>query len=133
MQVFIEFKAYSNEKTNASKPKQLQYVYVSQLKTDYQATKSSLTKVRWIRHYVIEIVLPNNIYLGRKIGIKRTQVLHQMWLRHFTPRQHIPHILITQRKWRPDPEVISKHEDLCARARECENGKSILIAITKGR
>ena len=120
MQAFVKFKAFSNEKANASKPKQVPYVYASQLKTDYQATKSSLTKVLWIRPFVIEIVLPNNNYLGRKIGTKRTQVLHQKRLRQFTPRQHIPHTQITQRKWRIDPEVIKKHEDLCARTRECE-------------
>ena len=56
---------------------------------------------------------------------KRTQVLHRMRLRQFTTRQLIPHIQITQRKLKPDPEVVINHDDLYARARECENEKSL--------
>ena len=37
-----------------------------------------------------------------------------MRLRQFTPRQPI------RREWQPDPEVVIKHDDLYARAWECE-------------
>ena len=39
------------------------------------------------RPYIIEKVLPNNIYLVRKKGTNKTQVLHRMRMRQFTPRQ----------------------------------------------
>ena len=43
-----------------------------------------------------------------------------MRLRQFTTRQPIPDIPITPREWQPDPEVVIKHDDLYARAWECE-------------
>ena len=48
-----------------------------------------------------------------------------MWLRQFTPRQLIPAIPITPCEWQRDPEVIIKHDDMYARAWECEYEKPI--------
>ena len=56
----------------------------------------------------------------RKIGTNKTQILHRMRMRQFTPRQPIPNIPITPREWQPDPDVVIKHDDLYARAWECE-------------
>ena len=61
----------------------------------------------------------------RKIGTNKTQILHRMRLRHFTPRQPITDIPITPRKWQPDPEVVIKHDDLFARAWECKYDEPI--------
>ena len=61
----------------------------------------------------------------RKIGTNKKQVLHRMRLRQFTPRQPIPAIPVTPREWQPDPVIIIKHDDLYARAWECEYDKSI--------
>ena len=48
-----------------------------------------------------------------------------MRLRQFTPRQPIQDIPITPREWQPDPEVVFKHDDLYARAWECEYDEPI--------
>ena len=48
-----------------------------------------------------------------------------MRLRQFTPRQPIPDTKVTPGEWQPDPEVIIKHDDLYARAWECEYDKPI--------
>ena len=48
-----------------------------------------------------------------------------MRLRQFTPRQPIPEIPVTPREWQPDPEITIKHDDLYARAWECEYDKPI--------
>ena len=61
----------------------------------------------------------------RKIGTNKTQILHRMRLHQITPRQPIPDTPVTPRKWQPDPEVIIKHDDLYARAWECESDKPI--------
>ena len=45
--------------------------------------------------------------------------------REFTPRQPIPEIHITPLEWQPDREVIIRHDDLYAGARECEYEKPI--------
>ena len=62
----------------------------------------------------------------RKIGTNKTQILHRMRLRQFTPRQTIAYIPVTPREWQPDPEVTIKHDDLYARVWECEYEKPIV-------
>ena len=116
MQAYIKNKAYYDKKANASKLKQANYVFILQLEEDHQGSKISFTDFRWIGPYIIKKVVPNNIYLVRKLGTNKTQTLHQMKLRQFTPRQPIPDIPITPREWQPDPEVVIKHVDLYATA-----------------
>ena len=48
-----------------------------------------------------------------------------MRLRQFTPRQSLSDIPATQSKWQPDPEVLITHNDLYARAWECEYDQPI--------
>ena len=43
-----------------------------------------------------------------------------MRLRLFTARKTIPDVQTTSQEWKPGPEVIKKHDDLHARARESE-------------
>ena len=73
----------------------------------------------------MEKTLPNNNYVVRKFSSNKTQFLHRMRLRQFTPRQPIPDTPVTPREWQPDPEVIIKHDVLYARAWECEYDKPI--------
>ena len=113
------------KKANASKPKQSDYVYILQPKADPQGSKIPFTDFRWIGPYIIEKVLPKNNYLLRKIGTNKMQILHRMRSRRFTPCQPIPDTPVAPREWQPDPEVIIKHDDLYARAWECENDKPI--------
>ena len=87
MQAYIKYKGYYDEKANASKLKEADYVYILQPKADHQGSKIRFTDFRWIGPYIIETVLPNNNYLVRKIGTSKTQVLHRMRMRQFTPRQ----------------------------------------------
>ena len=125
MQAYIKYKAYYDKKAIASKLKQSDYVYILHPKADHQGSKIPFTDFRWIRPYIIEKVLPINNYLVRKIGTNKTQILHRMRLRQVTPRQPIPDTPVTPREWQPDPEVIIKHDDLYARAWECEYDKPI--------
>ena len=100
-------------------------MYILQPKADHQGSKIPSTDFRWIGPYIIEKVLPNNNYVVRKIGTNKTQILHRTRLRQFTPRQPIPDTPVTPREWQPDPEVIIIHDDLYARAWECEYDKPI--------
>ena len=125
MQAYIKYKAYYDRKAKASKLKQADYVFILQPKADHQGSKIPFTDFRWIGPYIIEKMLPNNNYLVRKIGTNRTQILHRMRLRQFTPRQPISDIPVTQREWQPDPEVVITHDDFYARAWECENDEPI--------
>ena len=125
MQAYIKFKAYYDKKTNASDLKQTDYVYILQPKADHQGSKTPFTDLCWIGPYIIEKVSPNNNYLVPKIGTNKTQNLHRMRLRQFTPRQPLPDIPFTPCEWQPDPEVVIKHDDLYARAWECEYDEPI--------
>ena len=125
MQAYIKYKAYYDRKANASKLKKADYVFKLQPKAEHQGSKIPFTDFRWIGPYIIEKVLPNNNYLVRKIGTNKTQILHLMKLRQFTPRQSLSDIPVTQRDWQPDPEVVITHDDLYARAWECENDEPI--------
>ena len=120
MQAYLKYKAYYDRKANASKLKKADYVFILQPKADHQWSKIPFTDFRWTGPYIIEKVLPNNNYLVRKIGTNKTQILHRIRLRQFTPRQPTPDTPVTPREWQPDPEVTIKHDDLYARAWECE-------------
>ena len=98
MQAYIKYKAYYDRKANASKLKKTNYVFILQPKADHQGSKIPFTDFRWIGPYIIEKVLPNNNYLVRRIGTDKTQILHRMKLRQFTPRQPLSDIPVTQRE-----------------------------------
>ena len=87
------------KKTNALKLKQSDYVYILQPKGDHQGSKIPFTDFRWIGPYIIDKVLPNNKYVVRKNVTNKTQILHSMRLRQFTPRQPIPDTPVTSREW----------------------------------
>ena len=87
MQAYIKYKAYYDKKANVSKLKEADYVYILQPKANHPGSKISFTEFRWIGPFFIEKVLPNNNYLVRKTGTNKTQVLHRIRMRHFTPRQ----------------------------------------------
>ena len=112
MQAHIRYKAYYDRKANASKLKEQQYVYNLQPKAGHQGSKSPFTEFRWIGPYLVEKALPNNNYLVRKLGTNKSQILHRMRLLLFTHRQPTPDVQTTSHAWKPDPEVIIKHDDL---------------------
>ena len=128
MQAYIKYKAYYDKKANASKLKEGDYVYILQPKADHQGSKIPFTEFRWIGPYFIEKVLPNNNYLVRKIGTKKTQVLHRMKMRQFTPRQPPADITVRPQVFKSDPEVSLNHDDLFARAWECDFEQPIFDA-----
>ena len=128
MQAYIKYKAYYDKKANASKLKEADYVYVLQPKADHQGSKIPFTEFRWIGPYIIEKVLPNNKYLVREIGTNKTQVLHRMTMRQFTPRQPPVDIQIKPQEYKSDPEVSLNHDDLYASAWEYDYDKPIFDA-----
>ena len=128
MQAYIKYKAYYDKKANASKLKEAAYAYALQPKTDHQGSKIPFTKIQWIGLYLFEKLLPNNNYLVRKIATNKTQVLHRMRMSQFTPRQPPVYIRITPQEYKRDPVVGLKHDDLYARAWECDYEQPIFDA-----
>ena len=118
IQAYIKYKAYYDKKTNASKLKEANYVYILQPKADHPGSKIPFTEFRWVGPYIIGKALPNKHYLVRKIGTDKTQVLHRMRMRHFTPRQPPADITVKPHEYKSDIEVSLNHDDLYARAWE---------------
>ena len=128
MQAYIKYEAYCDKKAEASQLKEAEYVYVLQPRAYHQGIKILFTEFRWIGPCIYEKVLPNNNYLVRKIDTNRTQMLQRIRMRQFTAHQPPPDIRITPQKWKPDPEVSLKHDELYARVWECEYEKPIIYA-----
>ena len=118
MQAYSKYKAYYDKKAKASKLKEADYVYTLQLKADHQGSKNPFTELGWIGWYIIEKVLPSNNYLVLKIGTNKTQVLHRMRMRQFTPHQSPADITVEPQEYKSDPEVSLHHDDLYAKAWE---------------
>ena len=64
----------------------------------------------------------------RKIGTNKTQVLHRMRLRQFTPRQPPADIPFKPEEYKSDPEVSLNRDDSYARAWEYDYEQPILVA-----
>ena len=128
MKAYIKYKAYYDKKTNVSKPKEADFVYILQLKSDHQGSKIPFTEFRWIGPYITEEVLPNNIYLLRKIGTNNTQVLHRLRMRQFAPHQPPADITVKPQEYKSDPELSLFHDALYARAWEYDFEQPIFDA-----
>ena len=128
MQAYIKYKAYYDKKANASKLNEADYVYILQPKAVHQGSKIPFTDFRWIDPCIIEKVLPNNKYLGRKIGTNKTQVLHRLGMRQITPRQPAADITVKPQEYKSDSEVTLHHDDLYARAWEYDFEQPIFNA-----
>ena len=128
MQAYIKYTAYYDKKANESKLKEADYVYILQAKADHQGTKILFSEFRWIGPHIIGKLLSNNNYLVRKIGTNKTQRLHRMRMRRFTPRQPPTDIVVKPQEYKSDPEVSLNHDDLYARAWECGYDQPIFDA-----
>ena len=128
VQAYIKYKAYYDKKANASKLKEADYVYILQPKADHEGSKIPFAEFRWVGPYIFEKALPNNNYLVRKIGTNKTQLLHWIRMRQFTPRQPPADITVKRQDYKSDPEVDINHDDLYARAWEYDFEQPIFDA-----
>ena len=99
-----------------------------QPKADHQGSKIPFTEFRLIGPYIIEKLLPHNKFFVRKIGTNKTQVLHRMKMRQFTPRHPPADITVWPQEYKSDPEVRLHHDDLYARSWEYDFEQPIFDA-----
>ena len=64
----------------------------------------------------------------RKIGTNKTQELHRMRMRQFTPHPPPADIAVKPQEYKSDPEVSLNHDDLYARAWEQDYDQPIVDA-----
>ena len=88
MQSYLKYKAYYDRKAKASPLETTDYCYILNPKADTHAAKILLREFRWLGPNEVEKVLPNNNYIVKRFGTNKTQLLHCVRLRKFTPQLH---------------------------------------------
>ena len=66
--------------------------------------------------YKVEKVLPNNNYIVRRLGTNKTQLLHRIRLRKFTPQAPLADIFVRETDWQKDDQLPITQDDLYAQS-----------------
>ena len=114
MQSYLKYKAYYDRKSKAAPLTTTDYCYILNPKADTQATKIPFREFRWIGPYKVEKVLPNNNYIVRRLGTNKTQLLHRLRLRKFTPSAPLADNFVSETDWQTDDNIRVTHDDLYA-------------------
>ena len=93
MQSYIIYKRYYGKKAKASPLKEKDYCFKLQAKADHQGSKIPFRDFRWIGPFLVEKVVPNNIYIVRKLNTNETQILQRIRLRKDNPRNLLKTII----------------------------------------
>ena len=85
MQSYLKYKEYYGRKAKAALLLPGYFCFILQPLADHQGSKIPFREFRWIGPYVIEKVLPNDNYIVRNFISNKTQILHRIRLRKYTP------------------------------------------------
>ena len=111
MQSYLKYKEYYDRKDKATQLELGDYCFILQPLADHQGSKIPLREFRWIGPDVIKKVLPNENYIVRKLNSNKTQILHRIRLRKYTPnatlQDHRP-----EGNLQADDEIIIPQDDL---------------------
>ena len=124
MQSYLKYKAYYDRKAKASPLETTDYCYILNPKADTQATKIPFREFRWQGPYKVEKVLPNNNYIVRRLGTNKTQLLHRIRLRKFTPHAPLADIFVRETDWQKDHQMPVTHGGLYAQSWNTNFGPS---------
>ena len=116
MQSYLKYKAYYDRKAKAAPLETTDYCYILNPKADTQATKIPFREFRWCGPYKVEKVLPNNNYIVRRLGTNKTQLLHRIRLRKFTPQAPLADIFVRETDWQKDDQMLIANDDLYAQS-----------------
>ena len=116
MQSYLKYKAYYDRKAKAAPLETTDYCYILNPKADTQATKIPFREFRWCGPYKVEKVLPNNNYIVRRLGTNKTQLLHKIRLRKFTPQAPLADIFVRETDWQKDDQMPIANDDLYAQS-----------------
>ena len=116
MQSYLKYKAYYDRKAKASPLETTDYCYILNPKADTQSTKIPFREFRWQGPYKVEKLLPNNNYIVRRLGTNKTQLLHRIRFRKFTPQALLADIFVRESDWQKDDQMTVTHDDLYAQS-----------------
>ena len=123
MQSYLKYKAYYDRKAKASPLTTEDYCFILNPKADTQATKIPFRDFRWVGPYKVEKVLPNNNYIVRRLGTNKTQLLHRIRLRKYTPQAPLADNFVRETDWQKEDTLVSQ-DDLYAHAWDSNFGSS---------
>ena len=121
MQSYMKYKKYYDKKAKASPSKEKDYCLILQPKSDHQRSKIPFRDFRWIGPHLVEMVLPNNNYIVRKLNTNKTQILHRFRLRKYNPEKP-PEDNYQEARWQIDDNIVVPQDDLYTIAWEAEFG-----------
>ena len=121
MQPYIKYKRHYDKKAKASPLKEKDYCFIMQPKADHQGSKTPFRDFPWIGPYIVEKVLPHNIYFVRKLNTNKTQILHRIRLRKYIPEKP-PEDIHHEAQWLIDDNIVVPQDDLYTIAWEAEFG-----------
>ena len=124
MQSYLKYKAYYDRKAKAAPLETTDYCYILNPKADTQATKIPFREFRWCGPYKVEKILPNNNYIVRRLGTNKTQLLHRIRLRKFTPQAPLADIFVRETDWQKDDQMPITNDDLYAQSWNTNFGSS---------
>ena len=61
-------------------------------------------------------MLPNNNYIVRRLGTNKTQLLHRIRLRKFTPQAPLANIFVRETDWQKEDQMPITNDDLYAQS-----------------
>ena len=111
MQSYLKYKEYYDRKAKAAPLQQGDYCFILQTLADHQGSKIPFREFRWIGPYVIEKVLPNENYIVRKLSSNKTQILHRIRLRKYTPNKELRDVR-PEGNLQADDEIVIPQDDL---------------------
>ena len=113
MQSYLKYKAYYDRKAKAAPLTTEDYCFILNPKAGTQATKIPFREFRWVGPYKVEKVLPNNIYIVRRLGTNKTQLLHRIRLRKYISQAPLADNFVRETEWQKEDTLISQ-DDLYA-------------------
>ena len=129
MQSYIKYKEYYDRKAKAAPLKENEYCFVLLPKADNQGSKIPFRDYCWVGPFVVQKVLPNEIYIVRRINTNKTQILHRIRLKKFVPNQPLEDNFQEQRL-QPDDEIVIPQDDLYVITWETDFGEQL---VTRGQ
>ena len=116
LQSYFIYEAYYDRKAKAAPFETTDYCYILNPEADTQATKIPFREFRWCGPNKIEKVVPNNNYIVRRLGTNKTQLLHRIRLRKFTPQAPLADIFVPETDWQNDDQMPITNDDLYAQS-----------------
>ena len=110
IEAFHKYKNYYDRKAQASPLKVNDFTFPLNKRLSEQSEKIPFKEFKWEGPYKVVKVLSNSNYIIRKIGTLRTQCVHRMRLRLFTPNAPIEDITHDSSQYFEDPDALNEQE-----------------------